>query len=102
MAGGQTLGGQFITDPRSRRLIERPRMHIDGEWLDGAGEIYTKVNPTTGETLAGIPLAGPAQVSRALAAARRAFDDGAWSRTSPVTQARTASSNLRRKNSHIL
>jgi aldehyde dehydrogenase (NAD+)/betaine-aldehyde dehydrogenase len=86
MAGGQTAGGQFVTDPRSRQLIERPRMHVDGEWLDGAGDIFTKVNPTTGETLAGIPLAGPAQVSRALAAARRAFDDGAWSRTSPVTR----------------
>ena len=48
---------------------------VDGEFVDVAGELDTVLNPATGETIAAPPL-GQAEVDRAVAAARPAFD--AW------------------------
>ncbi len=41
-----------------------------------------RLNPANGETLVEVALAGPEDVDRAVAAARDAFDKGAWSRMS--------------------
>jgi len=41
------------------------------------------VNPATEETLAEIPDAGPREVDRAVAAAKKAFESGAWSGKTP-------------------
>ncbi len=55
------------------------RMLIDGAWVDaGDGDRFDTVDPATGEVLATIPAAGPPTSTRAVAAARRAFDDGTW------------------------
>lgn len=68
------------------RLVERPQIYLDGRWESGDGEIYEKINPTTGEPLAQIPLASAGQVSCAVGAARRAFDAGVWSGTKPAAR----------------
>src|SRR5450759_2690373 len=48
---------------------------IGGEWVDGAtGERIAVENPATGEKIADVARAVPADVDRAVAAARRAFD----------------------------
>lgn len=47
---------------------------IDGEWLAGEGEEITVTNPATGETVGTVSASTPAQVDRAVAAARAAFD----------------------------
>lgn len=78
----------FVTDPRSRQLIERPRIYLDGGWEVGEGEVFDKLNPSTGELLSTIRLASFQQVARALAAARRAHDGGAWSRTRPLDRSK--------------
>jgi aldehyde dehydrogenase (NAD+) len=52
---------------------------IDGEFVSGAGEPFSVVNPGTEEVVATIAAASAAQVRQAIGAARRAFDDGAWS-----------------------
>lgn len=51
---------------------------LDGRPQAGAGEPFAVGFPVTGETLAELRAAGPEQVERALASARRAFDDGVW------------------------
>jgi aldehyde dehydrogenase (NAD+) len=56
----------------------KPTYHpfVDGEFVDGTGGNATR-NPTTDEPLAEVGAAGPAEVNRAVAAARR-VRDGAW------------------------
>jgi betaine-aldehyde dehydrogenase len=52
------------------------RMVIGGESVDAAdGQTFEVVNPATGAVIATAPLGGPADVDRAVEAARRAFDD---------------------------
>jgi acyl-CoA reductase-like NAD-dependent aldehyde dehydrogenase len=46
------------------------------------------VNPATGAMIANVPSADKADVDRAVAAARRAFDDGMWAKVSPSEKSR--------------
>jgi acyl-CoA reductase-like NAD-dependent aldehyde dehydrogenase len=53
---------------------------IGGEWVSGAtGETIAQYNPATGETLAHIQSGSPADVDRAVAAAKEGFRT--WSNT---------------------
>jgi betaine-aldehyde dehydrogenase len=62
------------------------RNYIDGELVDPAdGRTETVVNPATGEAVAEAPVSGPADVDKAVAAARRAFE--AYGRTTPAERA---------------
>jgi aldehyde dehydrogenase (NAD+) len=55
------------------------RMLIDGDWVTAADEAtWSHVHPATGEQAAEFPVATPADVDRAVQAARRAFDEGPW------------------------
>lgn len=59
---------------------------IGGKWSDASsGERYTNRNPATGQTLAGVASAGAADVDRAVAAARTAFETGKWA-TMPASR----------------
>ena len=49
------------------------RNYIDGEWK-ATSEMYTKINPATGKAQGAFPLSGKAEVSKAVLAARRAFN----------------------------
>lgn len=54
-------------------------MHIDGRWVAAIdGEEFESVDPATGRVIARVPRAQAADVDRAVAAARSAFDDGRW------------------------
>ena len=56
-------------------------MLIDGTWSAARDEqAWEHRHPATAEQVAGFPLAGPADVDRAVRAARRAFDEGPWPR----------------------
>jgi len=64
------------------------RMYIDGEWVESAsGETFGSENPYNGETWAMIPNAGEADAEKAIAAARRAFDNE-WSQVNGTRRAR--------------
>jgi aldehyde dehydrogenase (NAD+) len=57
-----------------------PRMLIDGKLVDAtSGATFPNVNPATEEVIGQVADAGPEDMDRAIAAARRAFDDGDWS-----------------------
>jgi gamma-glutamyl-gamma-aminobutyraldehyde dehydrogenase len=76
----------------ARALVEvvdglrfRTKAWIDGEFAEAStGRTYTSDNPATGRPLAEIALGGEEDVDRAVAAARRAFEDGRWSGLSPT------------------
>lgn len=56
-------------------------MMIDGEFVDGGGRaIITRDSPSHGTRVTSYPAATPADLDRAVAAARRAFDTGPWPR----------------------
>jgi phenylacetaldehyde dehydrogenase len=55
------------------------RMLVDDEWIEaGAGETFEVFDPGTGEVIAHVPEADTADVDRAVAAARAAFEDRRW------------------------
>ncbi len=79
-----------MADPRS--LIDTYSVYIDGQWVDpdraaGAGGRYDDVNPATEAVIASAPDPSHAQVDRAIAAARSAFDSGPWADTAPEQRA---------------
>jgi len=65
------------------------RLLIDGQWVD-ASKSFTTINPATGEALTQIAAASIEDVDRAVAAARRAFEDrsGPWRKMSASERGR--------------
>jgi len=69
-------------------LIERDFLYIGGEWVKPEnGRTTDVIYPFTEEPIGRAALAGPSDVDRAVRAARAAFDDGPWSRTTPAERA---------------
>ncbi|MCW3819685.1 aldehyde dehydrogenase family protein [Micromonospora sp. DR5-3] len=67
------------------RLVRR-HLHVAGEWVDPAdGETIPVENPATGEIVGQVPAGTPADVDRAVAAARAAFPG--WAATAPAERA---------------
>ncbi|MBI3752062.1 MAG: aldehyde dehydrogenase [Chloroflexi bacterium] len=63
----------------------RTQAFIDGAFRDAAsGETFATENPATGQVLAHVAAGGAADIDAAVQAARRAFDDGRWSRLAPA------------------
>lgn len=64
------------------------KFFIDGEWVNPSGDAQiTVTNPATEEALVTVPAAQAADVERAVAAARTAFDAGPWPRMKPSERA---------------
>ena len=60
----------------------RYQLFIDGQFVDAeSGKTFTSPNPATGETFAEVAEADKADIDKAVAAARKAFD-GKWSKMS--------------------
>jgi len=69
---------QYAPAPESAALANVAptyRPFVDGAFVDGGGEALKTVNPATEEVLAEVGTASPADVDRAVAAARRAQDE---------------------------
>ncbi|RZS59060.1 acyl-CoA reductase-like NAD-dependent aldehyde dehydrogenase [Microcella putealis] len=56
-------------------------LFLDGEFVDGSGEVFDTISPATEEVIARIAQADASDVDRAVAAARRAYER-TWSRMS--------------------
>ena len=65
------------------------RLYVGGEWVDAAsGKTFEVVNPAKAEVLTEVALGDAEDVDRAVAAARIAFDSGAWPGLPPRKRAR--------------
>jgi phenylacetaldehyde dehydrogenase len=76
--------------PGVSSFIGKPRpMLIGGRWLEAAsGRTFETLDPATGEVLARVAEGDAEDVDRAVAAARRAFEEGAWRRITPSDRGR--------------
>ncbi len=69
------------------KLALRNQAFIDGEFRDAlSGRTFVTTNPATGEKLAEIAACDTRDVDVAVAAAKRAFDDGRWHKLSPAAR----------------
>jgi aldehyde dehydrogenase (NAD+) len=69
--------------------VKTYRMYIDGRWAEAAsGATYELPNPATEEIVGVAPDADRDDMARAISAARRAFDDGPWPRSSVIDRSR--------------
>ena len=87
----------LLTDPSTipalpsvREFLANPKkLYIGGEWVDSAsGKVFETLNPATGEVLATVAHGQAQDVDRAVAAARKAFDQGSWRLTTPAQKQR--------------
>jgi acyl-CoA reductase-like NAD-dependent aldehyde dehydrogenase len=89
----------------SEQLIDRTapithpdRLYINGQWVEAtSGTRIDVINPATEEVFVSVAEANEADIDRAVAAAREAFDNGPWSR---LTHAERAN-YLRRMGEHL-
>lgn len=70
---------------RAASLTIRGQAFINGEFVSAvSGKTFESVNPATGEILAQVAECDQQDIDRAVAAGRRAFEDGRWSRMAPA------------------
>jgi len=76
--------------PAARRALARkPALFINNEWVPSThGATLVVEDPSTGREVGRIVDASDADVDRAVAAARTAFDDGRWSNLPPKVRER--------------
>ena len=77
--------------PAAKRALERrPALFINNEWVSSSHRATLIVeDPSTGREVGRIVDASDADVDRAVATARGAFDDGRWSNLPPKVRERT-------------
>jgi len=77
-------------DRNVEEFIGAPRqLFINGQWSDSAsGKTFETPDPATGETLARVAEGDAEDIDRAVRAARRAFEEGPWSRLTPSERGR--------------
>ncbi|MFW0795866.1 aldehyde dehydrogenase [Gordonia sp. CPCC 205515] len=64
------------------------KLFIGGEWVEPATDRTIEVvSPINGQVIATVPEATEADMDRAVAAARKAFDEGPWPRMTPAERA---------------
>jgi acyl-CoA reductase-like NAD-dependent aldehyde dehydrogenase len=74
---------------RAAAIQPRTELFIDGAFVPAAsGRTFADVTGRDGSTIAHIAEADREDVERAVAAARRSFDDGRWARQTPVDRKR--------------
>ena len=70
------------------RGLDRTTFFIGGEWVAPVGdETRLALEAATGEPLGTVALGSAADIDKAVRAARTAFDDGPWGRTTPGERA---------------
>jgi phenylacetaldehyde dehydrogenase len=75
----------LISPTVSRFLASQHKLYIGGKWVDAqSGATMAVEDPATGLQLATVPAGDKADVDKAVAAAREAFETGPWPRISPI------------------
>lgn len=70
------------------QLKSYDKLFIGGSWVEPSSDAVIEViSPINGEVIATVPEAREADMDRAVAAARKAFDEGPWPRMTPAERA---------------
>ena len=73
----------------TKYLAKKHKLLIDGKWVDAkSGKTFEVEDPATQEIIAHVPAGDKADIDAAVAAARRAFETGPWSRILPDKRSR--------------
>ncbi len=75
---------EYAPAPESTSILHLKKSYglfIDGDWVDGHGQSFSTISPATEKKIATIASANTADVDKAVAAARRAYDK-TWSKMS--------------------
>jgi phenylacetaldehyde dehydrogenase len=66
-------------------IARRHKLLIDGHWVDAkSGKTFAVFDPSNGQQIAQVAEGGAADIDLAVKAARRAFEDGPWSKLKPT------------------
>ncbi|MFO0876965.1 MAG: aldehyde dehydrogenase family protein [Gemmataceae bacterium] len=83
-----TAASQRSRTPKAPRVKDQP-LFIGGKWQDSvSGKTFETLNPATGEVICQVAEGDKADIDLAVAAARRAFESGPWSRMSAAERGR--------------
>jgi len=80
-----------VTAPHreKRAAVSATKLLINNEWVNSAsGKTFPTINPATGEVICDVAEADAADVDRAVAAARHAFERGPWRKTAAAERGR--------------
>jgi aldehyde dehydrogenase (NAD+) len=80
-----------VIDPAGPAFLDgKPKqLFINGDWVSAqSGKVFETDNPSTGEVIASLAEGDKADVDKAVAAARHAFDEGPWSKFTPAQRQR--------------
>ncbi len=84
-----------VAAPEKARSIKPPKvkaqqpMLIGGKWVDSvSGKTFPTINPATGETICQVAEGDKADIDKAVKAARKAFEEGPWSKMSGAERGR--------------
>jgi acyl-CoA reductase-like NAD-dependent aldehyde dehydrogenase len=75
---------EYAPAPESTSILHLKKSYglfIDGDWVDGHGQSFSTISPATEKKIATIASANTADVDKAVAAARKAYDK-TWSKMS--------------------
>src|ERR1700719_4865940 len=73
----------------AKATVRRYRMYINGEFVESqSGKYFPIIDPSTENILAEVPDADDKDVNRAVAAAKTAFESGAWPQTTAQERGR--------------
>jgi phenylacetaldehyde dehydrogenase len=79
-----TLEKPSLSPAANGFVTKQHKLFIDGKWIPAAsGKSFPVEDPATQEIITHVPAGEKADIDRAVAAARRAFESGPWSRLSP-------------------
>ena len=83
------IAKQKLGKPAAAFVAKKHRLLIDGKWVEAqSGKTFEVEDPATQAVIAHVPSGDQADIDLAVAAARRAFESGPWSRISPGDRSR--------------
>jgi acyl-CoA reductase-like NAD-dependent aldehyde dehydrogenase len=80
------IAAQGAKNPKTLEFLKSSpkKLLINGKWVAAkSGKTFESINPANEEVLAEVAEAGPEDIDEAVKAARKAFEDGPWSKTTP-------------------
>ncbi|KAG5836104.1 hypothetical protein ANANG_G00251050 [Anguilla anguilla] len=88
--GEEELEVDYVERNVNNMTIRMPhQLFINGEFVDAeGGKTYKTINPTDGQPICDVSLAQVADVDRAVAAAKEAFEEGEWGKMNPRDRGR--------------